>query len=189
MVQIFDLLKTRPQSETGFVLSLLREGIDAEDVLRQISEGDLLLQMHLKPETNFRFEFPWRAEMPSYIKRSQNPYLAAPLHEGHFSPATEGQITRQAVTMSPQYLMPLAAARVVDPRLDTIRPSLYTKVSTNDKLMRALIHDFFLFGYDWACVVQIDDFLNDMVVGRTDFCSPLLVNIILAYATVRLEIA
>jgi len=183
MVQIFEVLRTRPASETTFVLSLLQEGIDAEDILRQISEGDLLLQMHLRPETNFRFEFPWRAEMPSYIRGSQNPYLAAPIHGASYAPETEFQIARRNAAITSQYLMPLSAARVMDARLESIRPSLYTNVSKNDKVMRALLHDFILYGYDWACVLQLNDFLDDMLAHRHDFCSPLLVNVVLAYST------
>ena len=70
-------------------------------------------------------------------------------------------------------------------RLDSVKPSLYTKVSQNDKLMRTLLHDFLIFGYDWAVVFQLNDFLDDMLAHKYDFCSPLLVNIVLAYATVR----
>jgi hypothetical protein len=81
--------------------------------------------------------------------------------------------------------MPLSAAKIVDDRLDSVKPSLYTNVSQNDKVMRTLLHDFFLFGYDWAFVFQLNDFLDDMLAHKFDFCSPLLVNIVLAYATVR----
>jgi hypothetical protein len=81
--------------------------------------------------------------------------------------------------------MPLSAAKIVDDRLDSVKPSLYTNVSQNDKLMRTLLHEFLLFGYDWAVVFQLNDFLDDMLAHKYDFCSPLLVNVVLAYATVR----
>ena len=123
--------------------------------------------------------------MPSYIRGSQNPYLAAPIHGASYAPETEFQIARRNAAITSQYLMPLSAARVMDARLESIRPSLYTNVSKNDKVMRALLHDFILYGYDWACVLQLNDFLDDMLAHRHDFCSPLLVNVVLAYSTVN----
>jgi hypothetical protein len=52
-------------------------------------------------------------------------------------------------------------------------------------MMRTLLHDFFMSEYFWCASFHKDDFLDDMMSGGSDFCSPLLVNVILAWASVR----
>jgi hypothetical protein len=57
-------------------------------------------------------------------------------------------------------------------------------VSSNDLLLRKLLESYFMFQYPWEFIFQKDYFLEDMVSGSTRFCSPILVNALLAKACV-----
>ncbi|KAM5528913.1 C6 transcription factor [Fusarium oxysporum f. sp. phaseoli] len=64
--------------------------------------------------------------------------------------------------------------------MDEIIPSQWTTVNADDDLMRTLIRAYFLYEYDWFTFFHKDYFLDDMLAGPSTFCSPLLVNAILA---------
>ncbi len=185
--QLFHAIQSRPEAEATEILKRLREGADCESVMRHISVGDILLQLHVAPETRYRYVFPYRTQMPTWLLSPRNPYLHSLLYETIFVPSE-----RQALPSfgdekyRPQYLRPLLAAEIVDPRLDLVKPSIWTNVSTDDNLMRAILRAYFLFGYDCFTFFHKDHFLDDMVRGSNRFCSPLLVNAVFALACVRM---
>jgi hypothetical protein len=57
-------------------------------------------------------------------------------------------------------------------------------VNADDTLMRTFIRAYFLQEYDWFTFFHKDYFLDDMLAGSNTFCSPLLVNAILAVGCV-----
>lgn len=57
-------------------------------------------------------------------------------------------------------------------------------MTTDDALVSRLLSLYFQFEYIRARPFQKALFLDDLVQGKTDFCSPLLVNCILANAAV-----
>jgi hypothetical protein len=173
-------------------LRSIRNGQDANTVLNRYRTGSLLLQMAVSPETRFRYEFPYRSEMPEYMA-IENPYLDSMIYE------SQRFTTRQQPTtislqqgyrsVAGQYhsqcLKPFHAATVVDPSLSKARPSLWTNVCCDDTLMRDLLSVFFRCEYQFTAAFQKDLFLQDMIAQQRDFCSSLLVNIVLAYSCVR----
>jgi hypothetical protein len=82
-------------------------------------------------------------------------------------------------------LRPFHAAHVVDPLLSDAKPSLWTAVCQDDLLMRELLAAWLQCEYFFTTPLQKDYFLQDMASHNQDFCSPLLVNAVLAYACVR----
>ena len=52
-------------------------------------------------------------------------------------------------------------------------------------LMRDLLRVFLRCEYHFTAAIQKDLFLEDMAAQREDFCSSLLVNMVLAYSCVR----
>ncbi|GKU05642.1 nitrogen assimilation transcription factor nit-4 [Fusarium langsethiae] len=82
------------------------------------------------------------------------------------------------------YLKPFHAAQVFEPLLNDAKISRWTNVSKNDILMRDLLRVMFRCEYQFTAAFHKDLFLQDLVAGRKDFCSSLLVNAILAYACV-----
>ncbi|XWW92809.1 hypothetical protein V2A60_000736 [Cordyceps javanica] len=82
------------------------------------------------------------------------------------------------------YLSPFHAAQLLEPRLTDVQMAPWTRVCDDDALMRELLEVFFRCEYQFTSAFHKDYFLEDLAAGRTEFCSPLLVNIVLAYASV-----
>ncbi|KAK8023274.1 Nitrogen assimilation transcription factor nit-4 [Apiospora marii] len=194
--EILQLLKNLPDQEAQDVLARLRSGASVSTIVNQVKAGDLLLQLAVAPETRFRYEFPYRSEMPAEFVLD-NPYLNSTLYKAAslYSNAATSPLARQHASASATsdqetadlqslYLRPFHAAHMVDPRLSDARPSLWTAVCDDDVLMRDLLAVWFRCEYQFTSACQKDYFLEDMVNKRQDYCSSLLVNIVLAYACV-----
>ncbi|PTB68119.1 N-terminal fungal transcription regulatory domain-containing protein [Trichoderma citrinoviride] len=195
--ELFELLRNLPDREADHVFKRIRDGADVNTILNLIRAGNLLLQMAVAPETRFRYEFPYRSEMPDYCIEN-NPYLdsiiwgAASLY-AHQDRQPDVLAAASAAGRAGDYgtegyesiyLKPFHAAEVVDPRLIDARISRWTSVSNDDALMREMLAVFLRCEYMFTSAFQKDYFLDDLVAKRDEFCSSLLVNIILAYACV-----
>lgn len=82
------------------------------------------------------------------------------------------------------YLKPHHAATLFEPLLANAKPSQWTNVSRDDEMMRGLLSAYFSRQHHMFSVFHKDSFLQDMQSGRTDCCSSLLVNTILALSFV-----
>jgi hypothetical protein len=163
----------------------LRDGTDMKTIIRQIKDGDLLLQLSLVPETRYRYEFPFFPDMPSYLLQRSNPYLNSALYEQAFlNPSPSPQNNLNPPTAASPYLKPIHAAQLIEPLMSAVRLSKWTTVSSDDQLLRRLLESYLLYEYEWFPVFQKDHFLRDMADGRNRFCSSLLVNAVLAAACV-----
>lgn len=194
--ELIELLRNLPDQEAQCVLQRLRSGSGVKAILNQVKAGDLLLQLAVSPETRFRYEFPYRAEMPRDFV-IDNPYLdsliyeAASLYSSSQQPMpSESTSTsripgEKSAEYSSLYLKPFHAAQVIDPRLSNARPSLWTTICDDDVLMRDLLGVFFRCEYHFTAAFHKDYFLEDMIAQREAFCSPLLVNVTLAYSCVQ----
>ncbi|KAK8109399.1 C6 transcription factor, partial [Apiospora kogelbergensis] len=192
--EILQLLRDLPAQEAHDVLARLRSGASVSSIVNQVRAGDLLLQLAVAPETRFRYEFPYWPEMPAEYITTDNRYLNSTLYRaaslyrsplpgpGHDVAGTSPELGMD--DLQSLYLKPFHAAHMVDPRLSDARPSLWTAVCDDDVLMRDLLAIWFRCEYQFTSACQKDYFLEDMVAKRQDFCSSLLVNIILAYSCV-----
>jgi len=203
---IYEILQARPLKEAEDVFQRIRKGADAGSILRHVSCGDVLIQLALVPEARYRYEFPYRSEMPVFLEAPDNPYLDSEIYSyvlrSSPSPASAHHSERRllpAVTDTPSpsvtpdpgedyqrdpYLKPYHAASVIHPCLDTVKPSEWTSVSSDDTLMRKFLHDYFLYEHGWNTFVHMDLLLDDMANKRHRFCSELLVNAILCVGCV-----
>lgn len=190
--QLFTALKSRNDADASAIFKRIRSGDDVESVVRHVCDGDLLVQLRTVPETRFRHQFPSRIEMPTYIRTPRNHYLQSLTYEATYPPPDSASPQSGDLALSicvndrsrPQYLKPYAAAKIVDQRLDLVRPSQWTTVCDDDDLMRTLLRLYFQYEYQWFPCFQKDHFLDDMLAESPSFCSPLLVNSILAQACV-----
>lgn len=169
--------------------------MDAATLLNYLKTGNVLLQMAVAPETRFRYDLPYRTEMPEYYL-GDNPYMdsmiygAASLYSKDERPKIEGRTAtgragkRASNGYQDVYLKPFHAAEVIDPRLTDAKISSWTSVCKDDVLMRRLLSVFLRCEYHFTSAFQKDYFLDDLVANRKEFCSSLLVNIVLAYACV-----
>ncbi|KAF2634761.1 nitrate assimilation regulatory protein nirA [Massarina eburnea CBS 473.64] len=185
MEQLFHAMQTRPEAEAAAIFARIRSAANPETILRQVSTGDLLLQLHVTPETRYRFEFPLRIDMPDALRSPANPYLQSRMYEAAFSPLGRKQPSPAFLAGNPppsQYVKPYFTATIVDPRLDAVKPSQWSEVSKDDHLMRQLLRSYFSHEHQLMGCLHKDDFLDDMMSGSTQYCTPLLVNAVLALA-------
>lgn len=186
--QLFAAMQTMDEHDSRAILNMIRLGADVATVVRQIADGNLLLQLSLVPETRRRYEFPYAVAMPAPLETADNPYLRSLVYEAtfydrdqgrHLSPPPPANDAHMAV-----YLQPYHAAAIVDPRLADIDVARWTSVTTDNPLMRKLLHSYFLHEYPAYPAFQKDIFIQALADADERFCSPLLVNALLAEASV-----
>ncbi|KAJ8129557.1 hypothetical protein O1611_g4074 [Lasiodiplodia mahajangana] len=174
--EMFDLLRTLPEQDAQNVLQRIRSGTDIVSIIDHVRAGNLLLELTVAPETRFRYQFPYRSEMPADCLLNNN-YLDSMIYEGAslLSQSDRPGLPARLADYQSPYLKPFHAAEVVEPLLSDVRPSLWTSVCDDDTLMRDLLRVFFRCEYHFTSSFQKDYFLEDMAAQRKEFCSPLLV--------------
>lgn len=183
--ELFSYIATKSDTEAVEVWARLRNGDSADAVLRYIRDADLLLQLRLVPDVHYQYEFPYIQSMPTVLLRKDNPYLKSWLLQ--CSSFSECKPSKDKIAADPDldpYCIPFHAAEIIDPRLNSVSAKHWTMVIDDDALLRELIRVFLLTEYGFFPMLQKDLFLQDMAAGRRRFCSPLLVNSILASACV-----
>ncbi len=173
--QIFDHLRKRPAPEACEIIKRIQDGTEPESILSFIRDGDLLLQLALAPESRYRFVFPIVQEMPAYLLRSDNPYLNSGLDDWmeNSSSGTQGLVLANHPCRAESrstYDKPYHAAELVDPLLNTVKPSEWTTVSSDNVLMRKMLANYILNEYHAIPPFQKDYFLQDMAAGRNGCC-------------------
>jgi hypothetical protein len=83
---------------------------------------------------------------------------------------------------SPQDAMRIS--NVVDRPLYSVLAKLWTAVTDDDNMVSHLISLYFTWEHVFFVRMDRGLFLQDIITGRSTFCSPLLVNAMLAHATV-----
>jgi len=196
--RIYQALQLRSEADAQAVLLKIRRGDDLEVIARHIDFGDLLIQVSLQPETKYRYEFPFISSMPTHLLHSWNPYLQSMIYEwtsgsadgrsvypGHSRHGSSSKsLSPTLVETYAPYLKPYHASEVISHQLNSVEPSRWTTVCTDNALMTKLLRAYFLQEHDWHTFFQKDYFLQDMAKMRRRFCSPLLVNALLATACV-----
>lgn len=195
-------MKTLPEQHAAELFLRVRAGGDIAIILKQVQDGNLLLQLQLMPETRFRYELPYSRDMPASLLTSGSPYLDSLIYEAapqrasqlqaHMSAATKPEhiifpAERASLEYRSEYAKPYHAAVFVEPGLEKVKPSEWTTVCKDDILMRDLLATYFTHEYPLFPLFQKDYFLEDMAeprTAKTPCCSALLVNAILAYACV-----
>ncbi|KAI4639934.1 hypothetical protein J4E93_008733 [Alternaria ventricosa] len=164
--------------------SQLRRGTDVRTLLRFLEYGSLLVQLKLVPNTTYQFTAPYLADMMPLFDAADNPYLASRLYKALSDETAHHGTDIQEQTHSAIYHVPYPGARMYDPRMapDTLRPSKWTSLSDDDVFLIRLLEGYFLYEFPlWPCFHK-DHFLDDMTAGRSDYCSPLLVNAVISAA-------
>ncbi|KAL6828048.1 hypothetical protein V8C40DRAFT_243377 [Trichoderma camerunense] len=187
--EFYDSLRGLPDADSQAIFQMIRGGADIKTVMRQIREGNLLLQLSLAPETQRRYDFPFVTTMPTILLTGDNLYLRSLVFEATFQDENQQQLNiplnPNSRTGSPQYIytQPYHSAEIVNTRLSTVDISRWTAVSTDNELMRTLLHAYFLHEYSSYTSFQKDIFIQALTDGDKRFCSSLLVNAVLAEAS------
>jgi hypothetical protein len=184
--QLYHLLRCLPERESHGILRRLREGADVATTMRQVKDGDLLLQLAWAPEKRLRYEFPYSTSMPAALLSPGSPYLGSPVFQTTFQALPQSAEPTEAWASQSEtvYVMPYHAAELMDPHIPNIQVSNWTSVESDDELLRTLLRAYFLHDYANYTCFQKDIFLQAMRDGDARFCSPLLVNAVLAQACV-----
>ncbi|KAM5526595.1 C6 transcription factor [Fusarium oxysporum f. sp. phaseoli] len=170
------------------ILHWIKQGHSIHTTLRKAKEADPVAQLSLVPETRRKYLFPHRSYFPHFLKISENPYLHSNSYKAAFRDISSPLRTnieaskKQSIVNQPLYITPFHAAKMVDPYLWNVKASRWTSVTDDDQLVSELLNSYFLHQYTAYLVFHKDYFLEDLAKGRTRFCSPLLVNAILAAA-------
>lgn len=189
--ELFELVRTLSDDEAEHVFHRIRSGVDVTTILNHVKVGNVLLQMAVAPETRLRYVLPYRSEMPEAFTIN-NPYMQSKIYEAaslYSNPSRYNAFSHGDSLSSDEYqnlyIKPFHSAEMIDPLLTNTKPSLWTAVSKDDVLMRDLLSVWFRCEHHFTSAFQKDYFLEDMAANRNDFCSSLLVNIVLAYSCVR----
>ena len=168
------------------VFRRLKAGTDVGTIVRNVRDGNLLMQLSLTPETTRQFEFPYMARMPSHLFVASNPYVNSRLYRAvssstSYTTAEDRQLT---TGYGSAYMLPYNTVKLVEPLIDSLTTAPWTTVISDNRLLRRLVSLYFT--HPHPCTTPLlhkDLFLEDMAAGKTTFCSPLLVNAILAIAS------
>ncbi|EHK44954.1 hypothetical protein TRIATDRAFT_139368 [Trichoderma atroviride IMI 206040] len=188
--ELFELIGTLSDGEAPHVFRIIRSGADITTILNHIKVGNVLVQMAVVPETRLRYVLPYRSEMPAAFIIN-NPYMESKIYEAASLYSNPSQFTAfnhgdslDSDEYQNLYVKPFHSAEMIDAPLANAKPSLWTAVCKDDVLMRDILSVWFRCEHHLTSAVQKDYFLEDMVAKQKDFCSSLLVNIVLAYSCV-----
>lgn len=82
------------------------------------------------------------------------------------------------------FLVPYHTVELADPKLESADVAKWTAVTPDNLLLRRLLEIYFIFEFPFHPFFHKDLFLDDLLSGDLRFCSPLLVNAVLAAAWV-----
>jgi hypothetical protein len=177
------MLQSMPQRDAADVFRRIRAGANAEAVVQHVQDGNLIMELSVVPEPSSRYHFPYLDKIPSRLQNST--YFRSQIYEAIEASEKPEQPTHAHSTLQrSNYEKPLLAAKLIEPLLEDTKPLNWTTVSSNDHLLRALLEEYFLNQYSGQFFFHKNYFLEDMASRGTEFCSPLLVNAILAKACV-----
>ena len=181
--ELFDMLQNLPERDAASVFRRIRAGANAEAVVKHIQEGNMMTEASNVPRTSSRFRFPYLDTIPPSLRESA--YFRSLVSEAieALDNDTEDSQTHFAFQRS-NYERPFSSAKLVDPLLEDAQLSHWTSVSSNDRLLRNILESYFINQYPRQFFFVKNYFLEDMVSRRAEFCSPLLVNALLAKSCV-----
>ncbi|KAM0335092.1 hypothetical protein ACHAQA_000127 [Verticillium albo-atrum] len=181
---LFAFIQEGPETDIAAVIRRIREGADLDAVGMHIRDGDLLMQLSVRPDMTYLYTFPFNKDMPARLAQDSSiPYVNSLLYKNtvglmeHPEGAQPNEQEWQKV-----YTIPFHAVEVVDRRIDLVTASQWTAITVSDVVVRKLLGVYFILQHPFYTFFQKDPFLEDMVSGRDRYCSPLLFNAVMAEA-------
>jgi hypothetical protein len=212
LVELYGMLISRPEAEAYIILQRLRSSSDVRSTITFIKEGDLLIQ-HQPASASSAANVPLHliSTTESFLNMHHPkayPQLPLPKEET----ASMGPRRTSIVEMDPEdYDLPLSEqirnakyvymAKIIlrlannnrsldkphspcDERLLHVQASQWTTVTTNNTVLVNLISLYLSWDHVTLRLFDEDYFLDQISTGQTEYCSPLLVNSMLAAAAV-----
>jgi hypothetical protein len=177
------MLQNLPERDAASVFRRIRAGANAEAVIKHIQEGCIVAEASNAPQTSSRFQFPGLDRVPTNLRESI--YFRSLVYEAIEASDHDTDTSQShAALQKRNYGRSFSTARLVDSLLDDSQPSQWTTVSSNDRLLRNILESYFVHQYPRQFFFVKSYLLEDLVSRKIEFCSPLLVNALLAKACV-----
>ncbi|RBA11005.1 hypothetical protein FPRO05_14311 [Fusarium proliferatum] len=165
--QFCHLLGSLPERESNGILRRLREGVDAATIMRQVKDGDLPVQTkstksnsHAKAMDSVKGRRgPLQSQITSWAKSMQSDHMPDGI------PRSRG-LDQVLFTLDEPEVKPLTEA--------------WTTITNDINLVLHLLALYFCWEYPIFASLSKEHFLRDFRDGRHRYCSPLLVNALLA---------
>ncbi|KAI0127424.1 hypothetical protein BJ170DRAFT_694222 [Xylariales sp. AK1849] len=194
LLELFKMLKDRPESDANVILERLRSGTEIHSLISFIKEGDLVGELQ---KSSVASVLPQEHHSTEVMLNINHPQAYPPLPPLNKSSAQLGLKEKNILNLDPEEEDSVAAEEVLnakslerphryyDDRLREVDASRWTKV-TNQNVVVANLLSLYL-SWDHATLRTLDEdyFLDQISTGGTDYCSPLLVNAMLAAASLN----
>ncbi|KAI0573231.1 hypothetical protein TUN199_07659 [Pyrenophora tritici-repentis] len=170
-----------PGKDAADIFNRIRTGANAEAIVQIVQEGSLIMELSNVPEASSRFHFPYIDSIPPRLRESI--YFQSRIYEA-IDAYSQGNRSPEhpSVLRQSNYAKPILAAKTIESSLDVARISSWTNVCSNDHLLGLLLDGYLVHQYPKHLFFHKVYFLEDMVSKGSEFCSPLLMNAILAKA-------
>ncbi|KAK4983665.1 hypothetical protein LTR50_007094 [Elasticomyces elasticus] len=120
-------------------------------------------------------------EAPMLPAYGDSPQLSSSYRSPSASHTPYGLVDTRSFVASPAQLE--ARASYERPEFN-VEAQLWTSVIRDNALMSHLLTVYFTYSHKFFCWFEKESFIEDLLQGGTDFCSPLLVNAVLALACI-----
>jgi hypothetical protein len=165
--QFCHLLRCLPERESNAILRRLRDGADAATIMQQVKDGDLLVQT--KPTTSNS-----QVKVADSVKGRRGP-LQSPI-----SSYTKSMLSDHMPDGLPRSRgLEQVLFTSDDPEAKPLT-ELWTSTTNDINLVLHLLALYFCWEYPIFASLSKEHFLRDFRDGRHRYCSPLLVNALLA---------
>ncbi|KAM0322081.1 hypothetical protein ACHAQA_009710 [Verticillium albo-atrum] len=181
---LFGFVRDGPEPDVATIVRRLREGADLDSLGMHIRDGDLLLQMAMRPDLTYIYTLPDVKDMPiSLTQDSSIPYVKSLLYQNTAGLLEHTENVRpEESEWQRVYRIPFHAVELVDHRIERIQSSKWTSITVANSIVRKLVGVYFILQHPFYTFFQKDLFLEDMVSRKGRFCSPLLFNAVMAEA-------
>ncbi|KAI5455621.1 hypothetical protein BGZ63DRAFT_138259 [Mariannaea sp. PMI_226] len=214
LVELFDMLKSRPEQDARIILNRIRTSGDLSATLSFIKEGELLSQTHtMTPDLYSSFlpraDSPFEAFLQVRHGNAYNPLLrpgqtiADPTTKATnttatwadtgitLTPGINAGITHPTVYEDSSQPCVLSNTTIggsakpvpYDEHLSRVSAQQWTAVTDDNRIFADIISIYLSYDHPTFRVFDEEYFLEELARGGTDYCSPLLVNAILAYGS------
>ncbi|KAF2647779.1 hypothetical protein K491DRAFT_671684 [Lophiostoma macrostomum CBS 122681] len=198
LLELFDMLKHRPESDAYSILHRIRTSNDLLSVLAFIRAGDVLIQARTSFKAPAWSPPPPRANSSTEILLNTyhtHAYPTVPpledsgtdlgqkresvldIEAGGSSTLTDDEIGNARSLSKPH--------KLCDDRLYRVKASQWTTVTDDDTIVANLLSLYLSWEHTTLRLFDEDYFLDQLADGKKSYCSPLLVNAILAIATLN----
>lgn len=181
--ELIRIFRSKPIEEATNILSRLRAGPSIETLVQHVKSGELLLQLSVRPQTQYRYSVGNILDIPHILRPESNPYIGSTVYKMKYE--SVGELSAHGSSYQAMCDAPYHTVQMVDFSIDNAMPSKWTAVSSDDRFLRGLLRSYFAYSYIFIPFLHKDYFLRDLGSGSRRFRSSLLVNCVLAAGCVR----